>query len=320
MKYRPEIDGLRAIAVISVLIYHAKFVVGESVLLSGGFLGVDIFFVISGFLITKIIAQDIRQERFSYGDFYQRRARRILPALFAVMLASAPFAWAWMLPDALLEYSHSILGALFFGSNFVFFLEDSYTAAPSALKPFLHTWSLGIEEQFYIILPFVLLFLLKRFNARTALWAIIGAAAASLIIAQALSTGWTDANFFLLPSRAWELLAGSIVAFLSLDHQKLIERIRFKGHLCLIALVGLLVSLFTFTEATPHPSGLTAIPVLACAMLICFTQEANYISRLLSNIVLVKVGLISYSLYLWHFPLFASVSYTHLTLPTICSV
>jgi peptidoglycan/LPS O-acetylase OafA/YrhL len=167
MMYRPEIDGLRAIAVLSVLIYHAKFVLPSGdLLLAGGYLGVDIFFVISGYLITKIILQDIRADKFSYADFYERRARRILPALFTVILFSIPFAWEFMLPEQLLEYAHSVLGAIFFSSNFVFFFEDSYTAAPSALKPFLHTWSLGIEEQFYIVLPLILMLLVGRLTPR----------------------------------------------------------------------------------------------------------------------------------------------------------
>ena len=211
MKYRPEIDGLRAIAVLSVLIYHAKFYIGSNLFLSGGFLGVDIFFVISGFLITKIITQEIRNQKFTYTNFYERRARRILPALFAVMLFSLPFAWLWIMPEQLVEFSHSVLGALFFSSNMVFFFEDSYTAAPSALKPFLHTWSLGIEEQFYILLPIILLFLLRRYKKHSVFVALLFGTVISLVIAQVLSSRATDANFFLLPSRAWELLLGCLL-------------------------------------------------------------------------------------------------------------
>ena len=150
MKYRPEIDGLRAIAVISVLIYHAKFAYGSGVILAGGFLGVDIFFVISGYLITKILVTEIRESRFSYRGFYERRARRILPALFAVMLASIPFAWRWMLPEQLIEYAHSVLGAIFFSSNIVFFFEDSYTAAPSALNHFYTLGRLVLKSNFIL--------------------------------------------------------------------------------------------------------------------------------------------------------------------------
>lgn len=305
MKYRPEVDGLRAIAVLSVLIYHAKFSLASGVLLAGGYLGVDIFFVISGYLITKIIVQDIRASRFRYLDFYERRARRILPALFLVMLVSLPFAWHWMLPEQLIEYARSILGAIFFSSNFVFLLEDSYTAAPSALKPFLHTWSLGIEEQFYILLPLILFAIITRFSNRALLFILFVVGLTSLSLSQVLSANYSDANFFILPTRAWELLLGSMVAILHLDYRSLIDRIGYKGHLCFVSLVALIISLFLFNDATPHPSLLTLIPVAACGILICFGDGDHYVRAWLSNSGLVSIGLISYSLYLWHFPLFA---------------
>lgn len=305
MKYRPEIDGLRAIAVLSVLVYHAKFVLASGTLVSGGFLGVDIFFVISGFLITKILLQSIRAGEFSYLDFYERRARRILPALFVVMLASAPVAWQLMLPDQLIEYAHSILGALLFSSNFVFLAQDSYTAEPSALKPFLHTWSLGIEEQFYIVLPIVLLLIVRRFKASSTLIITIIALLSSLLFAQLIAKLYPDANFFLLSSRAWELLAGSVVAFVELDYAKRLGQKYYAGAVSAMALAIILVSLFAFDETTLHPSLLTAFPVFACAILITFADGPHWVNRVLSAGVLVKIGLISYSLYLWHFPLFA---------------
>ncbi len=305
MKYRPEIDGLRAIAVLSVLVYHAKFALTSGVLVSGGFLGVDIFFVISGFLITRILLQSIRSDSFSYLDFYDRRARRILPALFIVMIASTPFAWLTMLPDQLIEYAQSVLGALFFSSNFVFLAQDSYTAEPSALKPFLHTWSLGIEEQFYIILPVVLLLIVKRCSAKTSLLIISSALLVSLTFAQAISKIYPDANFFLISSRAWELLAGSVVAFIDLDHREDLGQKTYAGLVSGIALAVLIAALFLFDEGTRHPSLLTALPVLACAALIAYGNGVHWVNRLLSLPIMLKLGLISYSLYLWHFPLFA---------------
>jgi len=305
MKYRPEIDGLRAIAVLSVLVYHAKFQIASDILVSGGFLGVDIFFVISGFLITKILVQSIRDNTFSYLDFYDRRARRILPALFVVMLASTPFAWQLMLPDQLLEYSQSVLGALLFSSNFVFLAQDSYTAEPSALKPFLHTWSLGIEEQFYIVLPIILLIVVKRFQATATLALTLLALFGSLLFAQGIARVYPDANFFLLSSRAWELLAGSVVALIELDRSKHLGDKPYAGAISAVALVVLGISLFSFNESTLHPSWLTALPVFACAALITFANGPHFVNRLLSHVTLVKTGLISYSLYLWHFPLFA---------------
>jgi peptidoglycan/LPS O-acetylase OafA/YrhL len=164
LKYRAEIDGLRTIAVVSVILYHAKFLLGNSYLFKGGFIGVDIFFVISGYLTTSIILRELKEGRFSFFSFYERRARRILPVLFTVIIASIPFAWLYMLPMEMKKYAGSILSSLGFVSNIWFFSEDSYTAAPSTLKPFLHTWSLSVEEQFYILFPIFLLLSWKFFR------------------------------------------------------------------------------------------------------------------------------------------------------------
>lgn len=161
LTYRPEIDGLRTVAVISVILFHAEFFVNDEMLFKGGFIGVDVFFVISGYLITSILLKGLAQGTFSFKDFYERRARRILPILFTVMLVTIPFAWVYLLPKAMTDYANSIIYSLFFSSNIWFWLEDSYWAEPSTLKPFLHTWSLAVEEQFYIVTPFLLLFLWK---------------------------------------------------------------------------------------------------------------------------------------------------------------
>jgi len=162
IKYRSEIDGLRAIAVLAVVFFHAEFTIWGVNPFKGGFVGVDVFFVISGYLITSIILTDLNQNRFSFLKFYVRRARRILPALFTVMLVPVPFSWIYMFPNAMKEYAGSLLSSLFFGSNFWFGYEDSYWAGPGDLKPFLHTWSLSVEEQFYILFPVALLILWRR--------------------------------------------------------------------------------------------------------------------------------------------------------------
>ena len=151
MNYRPEIDGLRAIDVFAVLIYHAGFSVGGQALLPGGFLGVDVFFVISGYLISGILMRDLAGGEFSFGRFYERRVRRILPALFLVLLCCLPLAWFTLFPDPLVEFSQSLLSTLFFMSNIFFWSQDAYTAEPAAFKPLLHTWSLAVEEQFYLL-------------------------------------------------------------------------------------------------------------------------------------------------------------------------
>ena len=164
--YRPEIDGLRAIAVSAVILYHAQIIILGQKLFKGGFIGVDIFFVISGYLITSLILKElITTGCFSFKDFYERRVRRILPALLVVILASLPFAWMYLLPDSFLDFSKSILYSLSFGSNFYFhFSGQQYGAESGLLKPFLHTWSLSVEEQFYILFPIFLLIIFRFFN------------------------------------------------------------------------------------------------------------------------------------------------------------
>ena len=149
MNYRREIDGLRAVAVLPVILFHAGFNV-----FSGGYVGVDVFFVISGYLITTILINELEEERFSIARFYERRARRILPALFVVMLACLPFAYMWMLPSQLKDFAQSLVAVVFFGSNILFWRESGYFAADAEIKPLLHTWSLVVEEQYYIVFPF----------------------------------------------------------------------------------------------------------------------------------------------------------------------
>ena len=165
-KYRPEIDGLRAIAVLSVVIYHAGFQIpffeNSYFLLPGGFLGVDIFYVISGYLITFLIIERINNKTFTFKEFYERRARRLLPVLFFVILSCLIAGWIFMLPGQFADLAGSALSSLFFLSNFWFYLTDSYFAEASSLKPLLHTWSLSIEEQFYLIFPPIIYLLIKK--------------------------------------------------------------------------------------------------------------------------------------------------------------
>ena len=166
INYRPEIDGLRAIAVIAVILYHAQINFFENIFFSGGFIGVDIFFVISGYLITSLIIKELFQtNKFSFTYFYERRFRRLIPVLFFVMLASLPLGWSLLLPTSFVEFAKSIISSIAFGSNFFFyFSEIQYAAEDSFLKPFLHTWSLSVEEQFYIIFPILFMLLFKYFR------------------------------------------------------------------------------------------------------------------------------------------------------------
>jgi peptidoglycan/LPS O-acetylase OafA/YrhL len=308
LKYRPEIDGLRAIAVVAVILYHAKFPFGEGVALSGGFIGVDIFFVISGFLITSIILKELKEDdRFSFQRFYERRIRRIIPALFTVMLVSIPFAWRTMSPKALEEFSGSVIASLFFSSNFWFWQANSYTAEPSQLQPFLHTWTLSIEEQFYVIFPVILLLLWKYFRPLT-LIVILVMSVASLTLAHIGSVAFVDTNFYLLPSRGWELLAGAIVATVMHDERSSGRDRRFAILNKILPTVGLILilgSIVLFDDTMRHPSLLTLAPIAGTAMIIWFAQTDGFVTRLLSARSFVAIGLISYSLYLWHFPVFA---------------
>lgn len=210
-KYRPEIDGLRTIAVVAVLIYHAKFIFGDTFILKGGYLGVDIFFVISGFLITAILLRGLSAGTFTYRDFYNRRLRRLLPALFAVITLTFPFAYQILLPEPFKEFAGSALASLFFVSNFFFLMQDSYTAEPSLLKPLLHTWSLAIEEQFYIVFPVILAITIKWARKWTTPVLVVLTGLSFALSVYQTNTD-PDSSFFILPFRFWELGVGAILA------------------------------------------------------------------------------------------------------------
>ena len=294
MKYRPEIDGLRSVAVLPVILFHAG--VG---IFSGGYVGVDIFFVISGYLITTIILSQIIAGRFSLLEFYSRRSRRILPALFLVIACTIPLAFLLMLPSQFNDFSQSVAAVTIFASNILFWKESGYFAAAAELKPLLHTWSLAVEEQYYVLFPLLLLGL-WRLGARPALMVLGVIFGASLIASQFLSTRAPDANFFLLLSRAWELLAGSLCAIWILKRGR-------SGH-ALASTLGLgliLASIFLYDSDTPFPSVYALAPVAGTALIILFADGGTPVGRLLAMRGPVFIGLISYSAYLWHQPLFA---------------
>ena len=200
LKYRPEIDGLRALAVAPVILFHAGFEIFR-----GGFVGVDVFFVISGYLITTIIIEDIENKRFSIIKFYERRARRILPALFFVMLVCIPFAWIWMYSSQMKDFSQSLVAVSLFTSNILFLRESGYFDEAAEIKPLLHTWSLSVEEQYYVIFP-VFLVLAWHFGKKRVFWMIVVLAALSLLLSEWNWRNKTSANFYLATTRAWELL------------------------------------------------------------------------------------------------------------------
>jgi peptidoglycan/LPS O-acetylase OafA/YrhL len=206
LKYRSEIDGLRALAIIPVIFFHAGYS-----WFSGGYVGVDVFFVISGYLITSLLIDDINNDRFSLIEFYERRARRILPALFLVMLACLPFAWLTLLPDQMESFSKSLIAVSWFVSNMLFWKESGYFETASDEKPLLHTWSLSVEEQFYIFFPLILLIVFKYQRKNSAVWVLI-ITLGSYLLSYFMAMIDTSANFYFFLTRAWELLVGSSVA------------------------------------------------------------------------------------------------------------
>ena len=303
--YRPEIDGLRAMAILPVLFYHA----GLSVF-SGGFVGVDVFFVISGFLITSIIIRPIAERRFSFAGFYERRIRRIFPALFAVAFCSTIAAAILLPPDGFKQYGESLASMTVFASNLFFRMTAAlfgYFDSHSDVQPLLHTWSLSVEEQFYIFLP-VTLILLNRYARRHLALVLILACIASFGLSVWAVAYKPLGAFYHLPTRAWELLIGSILAMQPLPplrHRLLRE---------LAGLLGLGLILYaacTFNKQTAFPGAAALLPC-AGAWLIIYTGAAgpSLTKSFLSTRPMVFIGAISYSLYLWHWPIIAFTKYT----------
>lgn len=294
MKYRAEIDGLRALAVMPVILFH-----GAVSGFSGGFVGVDVFFVISGYLITTILLNDMEHGSFSILKFYERRARRILPALFFVILACLPFAWRWMLPSQLEDFGASLISVAFFVSNLFFWQGSGYFDAAAELKPMLHTWSLAVEEQYYIFFP-PLLFLVWRWRSKWVLPFFVVGFLTSLCLAQWMTQTNPSASFYLSPTRFWEILAGSICAFIL--RKNALPKSEIGGGIGLLIIV---LSVVFFTQTTPNPGFWTLVPVSGAAFIILFARDGTLVARALAFGPIVWIGLLSYSAYLWHQPLFA---------------
>lgn len=295
MEYRPEVDGLRALAILPVVLFHAGF---EP--FSGGFVGVDIFFVISGYLITSIIIRDLKDNKFSFSNFYERRARRLLPALFAVMAVCSFAAIVSMPPVPLSDFGRDLAAVGFFASNIVFWRTSNYFSRPAEENPLMHMWSLAVEEQFYIFFPLLMVVLWQARSVRLVITVIASLFFLSLFISE---WGWRNspiANFFLLPPRAFELLAGSACALL-------LEKRAVRGSniLSLVGLTLIAISVISFDSSTPFPSLWTLIPVIGSFLVIAFSCPGTVAASILSFRPIVFIGLISYSTYLWHQPLFA---------------
>jgi peptidoglycan/LPS O-acetylase OafA/YrhL len=299
MQYRREVDGLRALAVLPVILFHAGFQT-----FSGGFVGVDVFFVISGYLITSIIVDERKSGTFTFANFYERRARRILPALFIVMLTCLPFAWFWLLPEDMRSFARSLAAVTVFSSNILFWRQSGYFDASAELTPLLHTWSLAVEEQYYVFFP-IFLILVWNMGRRIIFTMLAIIAVASLLLAQWASYALPSAAFFLLPTRGWEILIGALAAFyLAEGYRWPLRPLASEVGAC-IGFAMLCYSVIEFDQQTPFPSAYTLMPVIGTALIILCATEVTLIGKLLGHRILVGIGLISYSTYLWHQPLFA---------------
>jgi peptidoglycan/LPS O-acetylase OafA/YrhL len=275
--HRREIDGLRALAVVPVILFHAGF---EA--FSGGFVGVDVFFVISGYLITSIILEQKALGTFSLLDFYERRARRILPALFLIMAVSIPFAWLWLMPSDMKDFSQSLVAVSVFASNILFSQEIGYFNTAAELKPLLHTWSLAVEEQYYVLFPLFML-VMWRFAKRLTVATLVVITALSFALAQWGAYNKPAATFFLLPSRGWEIAIGALVAFYFARYQKLQLQKPLQEAFSLIGLTLILYAVFAYSKATPFPSAYALVPTLGTALIILCTTPSTIVGRILAS-------------------------------------
>ena len=301
-----EINGLRAVAVILVILFHAGI---ET--FSGGYLGVDIFYVVSGYLITSIIYRELDEfKSFNYLDFYLRRLRRIVPMLYVVLLVTIPFAYSFFTLQDLLSYSESLISSAFFYSNILFWRKSGYFDLQSIIKPLLHTWSLSVEFQFYILYPILLIAILRKAKNHAYLILI------TLSIFLLIFSNWAveifpAAAFYLLPTRAWELLIGSFCFLISIKSNKILLFLFKRAHVSIIGFVLILISSIFFNNHTPTPSFYTAIPALGTCLILISLDSNSFINRFLSNSYLKIIGLMSYSLYLWHWPFFVFIQYQY---------
>ena len=307
IRYRPDIDGLRALAVLAVIIFHT-----DRNLLSGGFVGVDIFFVISGYLITSIIFNDIKNDKFSIFHFYDRRVRRIIPALLFLLAISSIASYVILFPADLYKYAKSLLATLLFFSNIFFWRNSGYFAPTADTIPLLHTWSLSIEEQFYLFFPVFIItafYLVKRKPKKKIVFLLSLFFIVSLFLSIWGAENKPSASFYLLPTRAWELLLGALLAFLP----KINFQSRYRALLTGSGIILVFVSFYFLSKELSFPGINALFPCLGAGMIILANHKrsGNFVSKLISIKPLVFIGLISYSLYLWHWSFI--VFYKHYT-------
>ena len=301
MTYRPEVDGLRAVAIVPVVLYHAG-IAG----FPGGFVGVDVFFVISGYLITSIILGERKAGQFTLTGFYGRRIRRIFPALFVMMAAIYPIAWALLDPPSMKEFTGSVLASTVFLANEYFLDVSGYFANAAELKPLLHNWSLSVEEQFYLIFPMAVL-MSWRLGPKGQAMLFFAVALVSMAFAQwYIERGEAAKAFFHLHTRLWELMAGALTAYwmMSARGAAMREGGRMR-HAALVGLVMILIAVFAYDNGTPFPGLAALLPCLGAVLVIAFANPSSLAGQILGWRPVVFVGLVSYSLYLWHVPLLA---------------
>jgi peptidoglycan/LPS O-acetylase OafA/YrhL len=295
LMYRADIDGLRAVAVLSVVFFHLKILK-----VWGGFIGVDVFFVISGFLISSVILKEISESRFSLFAFYQRRIRRIIPALMVMLGATVVAACIFLLPSELEDFAKSLLAASLSVSNFFFWQHSGYFDAPTADLPLLHTWSLAVEEQFYIFFPLFLVFV-RRFFPGKFKGAIVALACASFALSAVGAYKFPTSTFYLPTTRAWELLLGTI---LSLKLFPAFTSQLWRNVASVAGLLMIIVAALSYDVSTPFPGIAALLPCVGAALIIAAGQHASSLAgRVLASKPMVFIGLISYSFYIWHWPI-----------------
>lgn len=321
MDYRRDIDGLRAIAILPVIFFHAGFNNFHH-----GYLGVDIFFVISGFLITSFIVNDLKQEKFSVLNFFDRRARRILPGLIFIMIASIPPALLYMQPDDLENFGQSLFATSIFSNNYLLYLTSGYWDISSEFKPLLHTWSLSVEEQYYLIFPFLMILIWKLNSFLWMICIFIFLTITSFFYYYFGNFGneliESRASFYFLFGRAWQILLGAIGALIvyKTTYKRTFLRKFYKEFICLLGILLIFLSMFSFLIFDLNQVYLPVLASIGTLLLLIFSNQNLIITALLRSKLFVWIGLISYSLYLWHQPLFAFARIRSFDEPTFISM
>lgn len=314
--YRSDIDGLRALAVLLVVIYHA------GINIPGGFVGVDVFFVISGYLITGIIYREVQEGRFSFATFYKRRIKRLLPAFVVVAVGTTLLIRWFMLPEEFENYAKSLQNAILGISNFYFWKEtQGYFASDAEMLPLIHTWSLSVEEQFYVVWPLLILGLASVQKVfKHPKYFIFGVFIVALLVSEYMARFSPHAAYYLLPARAFELMVGGVLA---VNQDKMPKLSLNQGHMISgIGLALILVSAFTLSRESFFP-GINALwPCLGAALILWvgMSQPTAFVNRVFSTKPVVLIGLISYSVYLWHWPPIAIAHYLNIELTLFISL